>query len=74
MLLRLREKEVAEPIVSRFGVHLIELLERRTVELTPAQMRERERNLLRAKRSEEVYETWVREVRDKAFVELRDPS
>lgn len=74
VLLRLREKEVAEPMVSRFGVHLIELLERRTVELTPAQMRERERNLLRAKRFEEVYEAWAREVRDKAFVELRDPS
>lgn len=73
-LTRMREKEIAEPLVSRFGVHLIELLERRTVELTAAQQRERERNLLRAKRSEEVYESWARDVRDKAFVEVRDPG
>ena len=74
VLMRLREKEIAEPLVSRFGVHLIELLERRNVELTPAQLRERERNLLRAKRAEEVFEPWVRDVRGRAFVEIRDPG
>jgi peptidyl-prolyl cis-trans isomerase SurA len=62
------------PIVSRFGVHLIQLLERRTVALTPEQMRERERNVLRAKRADEIYATWSREVRDRAFVEIRDPG
>jgi len=72
VLVRLREKEIAEPLVSRFGVHLIELLERRNVDLTPAQMRERERNLLRAKRADEVFEVWVRDVRGRAFVEIRD--
>jgi peptidyl-prolyl cis-trans isomerase SurA len=74
VLMRLREKEIAEPLVSRFGVHLIELLERRNVELTLAQLRERERNLLRAKRAEEVFEPWVRDVRGRAFVEIRDPG
>jgi peptidyl-prolyl cis-trans isomerase SurA len=74
VLMRLREKEIAEPLVSRFGVHLIELLERRNVDLTPAQMRERERNLLRAKRTDEAFEAWVRDVRGRAFVEIRDPG
>lgn len=74
VLVRLREKEIAEPLVSRFGVHLIELLERRNVDLTPAQMRERERNLLRAKRADEAFEAWVRDVRGRAFVEIRDPG
>ena len=74
VLMRLREKEIAEPLVSRFGVHLIELLERRNVDLTPAQMRERERNLLRAKRADEAFEAWVRDVRGRAFVEIRDPG
>jgi peptidyl-prolyl cis-trans isomerase SurA len=73
VLLRLHEKEIAEPLVSRFGVHLIELLERRNVELTPAQQRERERNLLRNRRADEAFEAWVREVRGRAFVEIRDP-
>jgi len=74
VLVRLREKEIAEPLVSRFGVHLIELLERRNVDLTPAQLRERERSVLRAKRADEVFEAWVREVRGRAFVEIRDPG
>ena len=74
VLMRLREKEIAEPLVSRFGVHLIELLERRNVDLTPAQMRERERNVLRAKRADEAFEAWVRDVRGRAFVEIRDAN
>jgi peptidyl-prolyl cis-trans isomerase SurA len=74
VLNNLREGEIAMPIVSRFGVHLIQLLERRTVALTPAQLRERERNILRAKRADEIFETWSREVRDRAFVEIRDPG
>jgi peptidyl-prolyl cis-trans isomerase SurA len=74
VLSNLREGEIALPIVSRFGVHLIQLLERRTVALTAAQLRERERNILRAKRADEIFETWSREVRDRAFVEIRDPA
>jgi len=73
VLNNLKEGEIAMPIVSRFGVHLIQLLERRTVALTPAQLRERERNLLRGKRADEIFETWSREVRGRAFVEIRDP-
>ena len=74
VLNNLKEGEIAQPIVSRFGVHLIQLLERRTVALTTAQLRERERNLLRGKRADELFETWSREVRDRAFVEIRDPG
>lgn len=74
VLVRLREKEIAEPMVSRFGVHLIELLERRTVELTAAQLRERERNILRSKRADEAFDLWIRDVRGRAFVEIRDPN
>ena len=72
VLNNLKEGEIAMPIVSRFGVHLIQLLERRAIALTPAQLRDRERNLLRGKRADEIFETWSREVRDRAFVEIRD--
>ena len=44
------------------------------MDLTPAQLRERERNLLRNKRADEVFEGWVRDVRGRAFVEVRDPG
>ncbi len=71
---RLKEREIGTPIVSRFGVHLIQVMERRAVELTPAQLREQMRAELRAKRTEEAYQTWERDIRNRAFVEIREPN
>jgi peptidyl-prolyl cis-trans isomerase SurA len=71
---RLKEREISVPVVSRFGVHLIQLLERRAVELTPAQIRERIRAELRAQRTEEAFQAWERDIRGRAFVEIREPN
>jgi len=71
---RLKEREISAPMVSRFGVHLIQLLERRAVELTPAQLRERMRAELRAQRTEEAFQAWERDIRGRAFVEIREPN
>ncbi|MEI7514704.1 MAG: peptidylprolyl isomerase [Betaproteobacteria bacterium] len=71
---RLKPGEISQPTVSRFGVHLMQVLERRRVELTAAQVREGLRNELRAKRSEEAYATWERDIRSRAFVEIREPQ
>jgi peptidyl-prolyl cis-trans isomerase SurA len=71
---RLKEREIGAPIVSRFGVHLIQVMERRTVELTPAQLREQMRAELRAQRAEEAFQTWERDIRSRAFVEIREPN
>lgn len=70
---RLKEREISQPLVSRFGVHLLQVMERRTVELTPAQLRERLRAELRAQRTDAAYVTWERDVRSRAFVEIREP-
>ena len=70
---QLADGEISNPVVSRFGVHLIMLLERRRVELTPRELRESVRNQLRQTRYAEVLATWARDVRGRAFVELRDP-
>ena len=64
---------LSEPIVSRFGVHLIQLLERRAVVLDARQQREAARNALREQKYDEAYAEWARDVRARAFVELRDP-
>jgi len=64
---------VSEPVVSRFGVHLIQLLERRSVDLDVRQQREAARNALRESKYEEAYNEWAREIRARAYVELRDP-
>jgi len=69
---RLREGEISQPLVSRFGVHLIQLLERRTVELNPREIREMVRKQLRDSKAEEAYANWAREIRARAYVELRD--
>ena len=71
---RLKVLEIGAPLVSRFGVHLMQVMERRAVELTPAQLRERMRADLRAQRTEEAYQTWERDIRSRAFVEIRDPN
>jgi peptidyl-prolyl cis-trans isomerase SurA len=70
---RLAEGEVSNPVVSRFGVHLIEVVERRRVNMEPREIRELVRNQLRQSRYQEAYTTWAREVRDRAFVEIREP-
>jgi peptidyl-prolyl cis-trans isomerase SurA len=58
--------------VSRFGVHLIQVLERRSVALDTKQLREQARTALRERKFETAYAEWVREVRDRAYVEFRD--
>ena len=70
---RIKDREISQPVVSRFGVHLIQLIERRRVELSLAQQREQMRNTLKATRAEEAYATWARDVRARAFVEIREP-
>jgi peptidyl-prolyl cis-trans isomerase SurA len=70
---RLNEGDVSPPVVSRFGVHLIQLLERRRVELSPQQVRESVRNQLRRSRYEEAYTAWAQDLRARAFVEMREP-
>ena len=69
---RLEENEISPPTVSRFGVHLIQVLDRRRVALSPAETRELARNVLREIKTEEAYTTWAREIRERAFVELRE--
>jgi len=61
------------PVETRFGVHLIEVVERRETTLDTKQVREQARNALRAQKYEEAYREWVKELRSRAYVEMRDP-
>lgn len=69
----LRVGGLSDPVVSRFGVHLIQVLDRREVEIDARQQRERARAALREQKFEAAYRDWVRELRDRAYVEWRDP-
>lgn len=68
----LQPGEISEPVVSRFGVHLIQLIERKEVQLTDQQKREAARSVLRERKFESTYEDWARELRAQAWVEMRD--
>ncbi|MBG9388969.1 peptidylprolyl isomerase [Caenimonas aquaedulcis] len=65
--------KIADPIVSRFGVHLIQLLERRQSTLTQREQREIARNMVKEKKLDEAYVQWAQEVRGRAYVEFRQP-
>lgn len=71
-LLSLQPGQISEPVISRFGVHLIQLIERREAQLSDAQKREAARSVLRERKFEAAYEEWARELRAAAYVELRD--
>lgn len=73
VLARLSPGQISDPIISRFGVHLIQLLERRNAPLSVRDQREIVRNMLREKKLDETYEVWAQEVRGRAYVELREP-
>jgi peptidyl-prolyl cis-trans isomerase SurA len=68
----LKPGELSQPMVSRFGAHLIRLEDRREVAMSPEQQREAVRNVLREKKVEENLQTWTQDVRARAYVEFRE--
>ncbi|MEJ7688122.1 MAG: peptidylprolyl isomerase [Variovorax sp.] len=70
---RLTPGQISEPLVSRFGVHLVQVVARRDAQLSQAEQREAARAVLREKKVEEAFETWAQEVRARAYVEFREP-
>jgi len=64
--------QISQPLISRFGVHLIQLLERRNAALSEREQRELVRGMLRERKTADTYENWVRDVRARAYVELRE--
>lgn len=65
--------EVSAPLRSRFGVHLIQVLERRQAEIGRREQREWVRNVLKADKAERAYEEWASDLRARAYIEYREP-
>lgn len=63
---------ISAPTPSRFGVHLIQVLERRTTELELKALRDQARTALREQKYDEAYGDWVKDLRSRAYVELRE--
>lgn len=68
----LKPGEMSQPVVSRFGVHLIRLEERRQAVLSEREQREIARDLVREQKADDALNAWTDEVRGRAFVEYRE--
>jgi peptidyl-prolyl cis-trans isomerase SurA len=64
--------KISDPIVTRFGVHLLLVEERRQSQLSALEQRDVARNALREKKFDDAYANWMRELRGNAYVEYRD--
>ena len=68
---QLRDNEISAPVQSTFGWHLVQVMERRTEGVTEERKRAAARNTIRARKADEAYQDWLRQTRDRAFVEYR---
>lgn len=67
----MRPGEVSEPFESRFGWHIVEVLDRRERDMTTEARRSRARQAIFQRKAEEETERWLRRLRDEAFVDIR---
>ncbi|MCP5266554.1 MAG: peptidylprolyl isomerase [Burkholderiaceae bacterium] len=67
----LKPGQLSEPVRSPFGLHLIQVLERRTDRSSPERQRQLARAALREKRIAQAFDDWIRQMRDSAYVEYR---
>ena len=64
--------ELSKPFASQFGWHVLQVLDRRSTD-SSAQMREQQAiNLLRNRKYDEELQTWLRQIRDEAYVEIKN--
>jgi peptidyl-prolyl cis-trans isomerase SurA len=67
----LKPGEISQPVQSPFGWHLIQVMERRTDESPTERNRMAARMALRERKAEETYLEWIRQLRDRTYVEYR---
>jgi len=63
--------EISEPVESPFGWHLIQLIERKVADVSQDRQRVMARQILRERKTDEAYQDWLRQMRDRAYVDIR---
>jgi peptidyl-prolyl cis-trans isomerase SurA len=67
----LKDKEISQPVQTPFGWHLVQVVERRAEELSEERKKVAARQAIRLRKADEAYQDWLRQNRDRAFVENR---
>jgi peptidyl-prolyl cis-trans isomerase SurA len=67
----LKVGEVSAVFMTTFGWHLIQVLERRKADVSGERKRMEARQILRERKADEAFQEWLRQLRDRAFVEYR---
>lgn len=67
----LKDNQISPPVRTQFGWHVIQVIERRSQDMSKEAARLKARQEIRAKKADEAYQDWIRELRDRAYVELR---
>jgi len=69
---QLKPNEVSQPVRTPFGWHLIQVIERRKQDITDQRRRDQARLALRERKSDEQFSEWLRELRDRTYVEYKN--
>jgi len=67
----LKVGQLSEPFMTPFGWHLMQVLDRRQADASGERKRQEARLILRERKADEAYQEWLRQLRDRAFVEYR---
>jgi peptidyl-prolyl cis-trans isomerase SurA len=68
---KLAPGETSAPIRTPFGWHLIRVEERRQQDVTEDRKREQARQAIRQRKADEMFADFVRQMRDRAYVEYK---
>ena len=68
---RLQPGDISGPVQSTFGWHLIQVIERRTKDVSNQRRRQEASKTIRARKSDAAYQEWLQQLRDRAYVEYR---
>jgi peptidyl-prolyl cis-trans isomerase SurA len=66
--------QTSELVQSEFGWHLIQVLERRNADVSVEQKKQQAGAAIRSFKSDEAYQEWLRQLRDRGFIEYRSAS